>query len=174
MSSPATTSVQEPTRRTAVLFVCLGNICRSPLAEGLFLHLAGARGLATRFEVESCGLGAWHAGERADPRSCAVAQRYGISLAGRARVIDPASDFRRFGLIVPMDRSNRRGLLDLGAPQERVRLMRSFDPALAGAPDDHLDVPDPYTGDERGFDEVFSMLRAACEGMLDELARQRR
>lgn len=161
--------MSEPRAQAGVLFVCLGNICRSPLAEGIFLHLASRRGVAERFAAASCGLGGWHAGECADPRSLAVARRYGIELTGRARLIEPERDFARFGLIVPMDRANRRALLGLGAPPERLRLARSFDPALRGAPEDRLDVPDPYTGDDRGFEEVFLMLQSACSGLLDEL-----
>jgi protein-tyrosine phosphatase len=158
--------------RTGILFVCLGNICRSPLAEGIFLHLAKARGAAERFDVESCGLGSWHCGEPADHRSIAVARKHGVTLSGRARLVEPRRDFARFDLIVPMDRANRRGLLELGAPAERVRLVRSFDPALAGAPEERLDVPDPYTGGEDHFEEVFVMLRGACEGLLEEMLRR--
>lgn len=153
--------------------MCLGNICRSPLAEGIFLHLAGARGLAARFDVESCGLGGWHCGERADHRSIAVARKNGIALTGRARLIAPERDFTRFGLIVPMDRANRRGLLGLGAPAERVRLMRSFDPGLAGAAEHLLDVPDPYSDGAEAFEKVFGMLRGACEGLLEAMSRER-
>ncbi len=160
--------------KTGVLFVCLGNICRSPLAEGIFLHLAAQHGAARRFDAESCGLGHWHQGERADSRSIAVARRNGIELNGRARLVSPERDFTRFGLIVPMDRANRRGLLELGAPAERVRLMMSFDPALAGAGEDRLDVPDPYSGGEHHFEEVFAMLRAACDGLLTQLLRDKR
>lgn len=173
MSHPTSPRDADRANRNAILFVCLGNICRSPLAEGIFLHLAGQRGLRGWFDVESCGLGDWHAGERADLRSVAVARRNGIELTGRARLIVPERDFARFGLIVPMDRANRRGLIGLGAPEERVRMMRSFDPALRGSADHALDVPDPYSGGDREFAEVFGMLRAACEGLLEELVRER-
>jgi len=167
MTSPADQSPTGDT--TGVLFVCLGNICRSPLAEGVFLHLARERGLHERFRVDSCGTGGWHVGERADKRAQAVAHRNGVALVSRARRLDAPRDFRRFDLLVPMDRANLRDLLDEGAPAERTRLLRSWDPDLAGAAERDLDVPDPYYGEAGGFDEVFRMVRAACAGMLDDL-----
>ncbi len=158
----------------SLLFVCLGNICRSPLAEGIFLHLADARGLRERFEVDSCGTGAWHVGERPDPRAADVAQANGLRLVSIARQIDPRRDFDRFELILPMDRSNRDDLLDAGAPENRVRLVRAFDPSLQGATERELDVPDPYYGGPDGFQHVFDMLVRACEGLLDRIAPDRR
>lgn len=156
--------------RTGVLFVCLGNICRSPLAEGIFLHLARARGLAERFDVDSCGTGAWHVGERADQRSIAVARRHGVELPSIARQLDPASDFDRFHWFIAMDRANVRSILTAGGPRERVRLMRSFDPSLAGREMADLDVPDPYDWHGDGFEDVYQMLLSACRGLLDVLA----
>lgn len=153
---------------TSVLFVCLGNICRSPLAEGVFLHLAEERGTAGRFEVDSCGTGGWHAGARPDARSVAVADRHGVRLPGHARKLDPRRDFG-FDHIIPMDLANRADLLELGAPADRVRLLRSFDPALAGRCEGDLEVPDPYYGGASGFDEVFAMVRRACAGLHEAL-----
>ncbi len=152
-----------------LLFVCLGNICRSPLAEGIFLHLAAERGVRERFEVESCGIGNWHAGEQPDRRALGVAEKHGVVLPSLARQVRPAADFERFDLLLAMDGSNRHALLRLGAPEGRVRLMRSFDPTLAGAAGEELDVPDPYYGGPEGFDRVFEMLERACGGLLDEL-----
>lgn len=154
--------------RTGVLFVCLGNICRSPLAWGLFRHLAAERGVLDRFDVESCGTGGWHAGNAADPRSIAVSLRHGVPLDHIARQLDPARDFERFTWLIPMDRANRTDLLKLGAQPDRVRLMRSFDPLVAQA-GDGPDVPDPYYGGEDGFQKVYEMLDRACRGLLDEL-----
>lgn len=156
--------------RVGVLFVCLGNICRSPLAEGIFLERARARGLADRFEVDSCGTGAWHVGERADRRSIAVAKRHGIELPSIARQLDPARDFDRFHWLIAMDRANVRSLLAAGAPPGRVRLVRTFDPDTAGRPGDDLDVPDPYDWPGEGFEDVYQMLDRACRGLLDFLA----
>lgn len=162
-----------PGERTGVLFVCLGNICRSPLAEGIFLHQAAARGVKGLFEVDSCGTGAWHVGEEADPRSIAVAKRYGVELPSIARQLNARSDFTRFHLLVPMDGQNEEHLLRAGAARERVRLMRSFDPRFAKAAR-APDVPDPYSGGPEGFERVYEMLWAACEGMLEELVSRRR
>lgn len=162
----------------ALLFVCLGNICRSPMAEGVFLHRAAARGVHDRFVVDSCGMGGWHVGNRPDPRAEATAAMHGVTLPSCARQFDPASDPMRFTLMLAMDASNARALIERGAPANAVRLMRSFDPGLAHLIDAHgspragenLDVPDPYYGGDRGFHEVYDMLVRACDGLLDELA----
>ena len=150
----------------ALCFVCLGNICRSPLAEGVFLHLARERGVADRFAVDSSGTGGWHVGNAPDPRSVAVAAQHGVRLPSRARQFH-ADDIERFDLFLAMDVSNRDTLIDRGVPADRVRLMRSFDPACAG--NREPEVPDPYYGGEAGFEDVYTMLEAACNGLLDEL-----
>jgi protein-tyrosine phosphatase len=154
---------------TGVLFVCLGNICRSPIAEGIFIHLARERNASHLFRVESAGTGGWHVGELPDRRAIAVAAKHGLRLTSRAQQVDPAAHFKAFDWLIPMDRANRDDLFQLGAPPERVRLLRSFDPALAAAAEHHLDVPDPYYGGDSGFDEVYAMSRAACGGLLDFL-----
>jgi protein-tyrosine phosphatase len=146
--------------------VCLGNICRSPLARAVFADAAARRGVGHRFEVDSCGTGGWHAGESADPRAIAVARRNGLVLAHTARQLSPADDFVRFDLLVAMDRSNRDELIRLGARPPQVRLLRSFDPAARGH---DADIPDPYYGSESGFDLVYRLLVAASEGLLDTL-----
>lgn len=155
---------------TGVLFVCLGNICRSPLAEGVFIHLARERGVLDLFEVDSCGTGRWHVGKRADPRSLEVAERNGVHLPSIARQVEPRRDFERFEWLIAMDRSNRNHLLDAGAPEGRVHLLRAFDPELRGASEGELDVPDPYWDDD-GFERVFEMVRAGCGGLLERLTR---
>jgi protein-tyrosine phosphatase len=150
-----------------ILFVCMGNICRSPTAEGVMrrmLRVAGLEGV----EVESAGTGGWHAGEPPDERATAAAARRGVTLEGAARQIGPA-DFRRFDLLVAMDRANLRELLALAPDEEaaeKVRLLREFDPASAGG---DLDVPDPYYGGDRGFEDVLDMVEAACRGLIDDL-----
>lgn len=155
-----------------VLFVCLGNICRSPLAGGVFIHLARERGVLDRFDVDSCGTGAWHVGHNADPRSIQVAARHGITLRHEARQFDPSVDFLRYHLVVPMDRANERGILAAASRYSinpaRVRLMRAFDPGR-GTTTDSLEVPDPYYGGDDGFERVFEMLHRACGGLLDQL-----
>ncbi|MDX2116125.1 MAG: low molecular weight protein-tyrosine-phosphatase [Planctomycetota bacterium] len=162
----------------SVLFVCLGNICRSPLAQGVFEHLVRERGLEPRFRIASAGTGHWHIGRPPDPRSCAVATRHGITLRSRAQQIDPATHFDDhsggFHWLIAMDRANRDDMLSVGAPAPRVRLFRSFDPDLAGRPDAELDVPDPYYGGPEGFDHVFAMVRSASAGLLDHLLKNPR
>ncbi|MBL8763975.1 MAG: low molecular weight phosphotyrosine protein phosphatase [Phycisphaerae bacterium] len=157
--------------QVGVLFVCLGNICRSPLAEGIFLDAARKRQVAGRFRVDSCGLGAWHAGELPDERARLEASRHGLTLTHRARQVRAPHDFLEFRWILAMDRSNAARLTNLGAPASRLRLMRSFDPTLPVSERFDAEVPDPYTGGERDFQEVFGLLRSACEGLLDHLIR---
>lgn len=156
--------------KPAVLFVCLGNICRSPLAEGIFLHLARERGL-NQLTVDSAGTGGWHAGEGPDKRAMAVATQRGVHLPSIARQVQ-RQDFTAFTHIVPMDASNLENLRAMGSPKDRTRLMRSYDPAHNGGP--IPDVPDPYYGGPEGFDQVFDMLMAACQGLLDEIAQHQR
>ncbi|HVZ94793.1 MAG TPA: low molecular weight protein-tyrosine-phosphatase [Phycisphaerales bacterium] len=159
---------------TPILFVCLGNICRSPLAEGIFKHLAAQRTLAESFLVESAGTGDWHVGSLPDPRARETALRRGLTLTSRAQLVHPARHFSRGGLILAMDRSNLSRLATLGAPSDRLHLLRSFDPALANAAPHELEVPDPYFGPAEGFDTVFDMIHAACEGLLDHLLKEPR
>lgn len=155
------------THTISVLFVCLGNICRSPLAEGVFLHLAKAAGQAERFRVDSAGTGAWHVGERPDQRSVEVASRHGVTLPGRARQVT-GDDLRRFDVVVAMDRENLAALERMSAASAgtaRLHLLRDFDPEADGD-----DVPDPYYGGPGGFDEVYAMVHEACAGLLHFLA----
>jgi protein-tyrosine phosphatase len=152
-----------------ILFVCAGNICRSPTAEGVMRRLVADAGLDGAVELESAGTGGWHAGEPPDARATAAAARRGIALAGAARRVTE-EDFERFDLILAMDRENL-GELRAVAPGARarakVRLLREFDPASAGGED--LDVPDPYYGGARGFETVLDLVAAACGGLLDDL-----
>jgi len=152
-----------------VLFVCLGNICRSPLAKVILTEQARARGVLDRFVIDSCGTGPWHVGKGADGRSVEVARRHGLNLVHKARQLDPTSDFLKFEWLIAMDRQNREDLIAEGAPRERVHLMRAFDPALAGMPENRLDVPDPYYGEGDGFERVYEMLTTASAGLLDRL-----
>jgi protein-tyrosine phosphatase len=150
-----------------VLFVCMGNICRSPTAEGVMRALVEEAGLDGRIEVESAGTGGWHAGEPPDARATEAARRRGVTLAGAARQVR-REDFETFDLLVAMDRENLQDLLAVAPDEdaaEKVRLLREFDPASAG----DLDVPDPYYGGERGFEIVLDHVQAACRGLLAEL-----
>ena len=148
-----------------ILFVCMGNICRSPTAEGVMRRLVEEQGLDV--EIDSAGTGAWHAGEPPDERATLAARRRGVTLEGAARQVR-ADDFERFDLLIALDRANLRELLAIAPDEEaaeKVRLLREFDPAANG----DLDVPDPYYGGDRGFETVLDMVEAACRGLIDEL-----
>jgi len=157
---------------TGVLFVCMGNICRSPLAEGIFIHLARERSILDSFDIDSAGTGHWHAGGGADARSIEVGARHGIAVPSIARQVEPATDFDRFEYLIAMDRDNKDNLLFNGAPEDRVHLYRSFDPTLAGEPEHRLEVPDPYYGEGDGFQRIYDMLMSATKGFLEHLAKR--
>jgi low molecular weight protein-tyrosine phosphatase len=152
-----------------ILFVCMGNICRSPTAEAVMRGLLGAEGLEQAVAIDSAGTGGWHAGDPPDARATAAARNRGIVLEGAARAVT-AEDFERFDLLLAMDRENERDLLARAPDDEaraKVRLLREFDPEAAAAGD--LDVPDPYYGGPDGFDDVLDLVEAACRGLLDEV-----
>lgn len=154
--------------QTRLLFVCLGNICRSPTGEGVMRYIVAAEGVASRFTIDSAGTGGWHAGEPPDPRSVAAAKARGIEIGGRARQVT-GEDFDRFDLLLAADRHNYRDLVEIAPSDEleqKVHMLRAFDP-LADAYD--LDVPDPYYGGPRGFDEVIDLVEAACRGLLEDV-----
>ena len=151
----------------SVLFVCLGNICRSPLGEGVLAHRLEEEDLSDRVRVDSAGTGAWHEGEPPDSRSTDVARRHGIDLGGRARRVR-VEDFHEFDYIFAMDRSNLRDLRHL--EQEAgggavLALFRDFDPSA----DEDLDVPDPYYGGPDGFDLMFEMIDRSCAAFVEHL-----
>ena len=152
-----------------ILFVCLGNICRSPTAEGVMRHVLREEGLEDSIEVDSAGTGGWHVGAPPDERATEAAGRRSIELSGAARKFGP-DDFDQFDLILAMDEENRRDLLDLAPDDEaraKVRMLREFDPASEGDAD--LDVPDPYYGGDEGFDHVLDLVEAATRGLVEEL-----
>jgi protein-tyrosine phosphatase len=155
MSSPA---------QVSVCFVCLGNICRSPTAEGIFRKLAREAGLDDRIAVESRGTGDWHTGEPADARARAAASRRGVVLDGVACRFE-RDDFARFDYILSMDARVLDALRRMARTDDergRVRNFRSFD---ADSPPD-APVPDPYYGGADGFDAVFDICEAGCRGLL--------
>jgi protein-tyrosine phosphatase len=156
--------------RTRILFVCLGNICRSPLAESVFRHLVRARGVEDRFEIDSAGTSGYHAGDPPDARSVATARLRGVEVAGRSRQM-LAADLERFDYVVAMDRENLRAVQRLargGAGAARVHLLREWDPESGSA-----DVPDPYYGGARGFEEVHDIVERSCAALLDEILSAR-
>jgi protein-tyrosine phosphatase len=144
----------------------MGNICRSPTAEGVFRKLVQERAPHLQVEIDSAGTHAYHVGEPPDRRAIAAAARRGIDLSGlRARMVDEA-DFEGFDLLVAMDQLNREVLLDRSPDEyrERVRLMLEFAPSV-----DVEDVPDPYYGGPVGFEHVLDLVEEASKGLLDEL-----
>ena len=153
--------------RTAILFVCLGNICRSPLAEGIFRQAVVEAGAAERFKIDSAGTGAWHVGSPPDPRSIEVAARHGIDLTGqRARQL-AADDFARFDLLLGMDRSNVE-TMKAAAPAAFAKGIHLFGTYATGRP---FEVPDPYYDRGDGFERVYRMLREASDRLVDRLVR---
>ena len=148
----------------AILFVCLGNICRSPLAEGVFQYLIEQCGLRDRYRVSSAGTSNWNVGNPPDHRMVATARRHGIKLMGRAQQIR-MQDFDRFHLLLAMDRANREDLHSMTQNESRlgrIQLLRDFDPW----PGSSADIPDPYFGDVAGFETVYQIVERACIGLL--------
>jgi protein-tyrosine phosphatase len=151
---------------TRVLFVCLGNICRSPLAEGVFRHLVEDAGLATQFEIDSAGTGSWHVGERPDARASMVAREHDVELDSRARQVTE-QDLRDFDYVIAMDRENLRSLermADAASGGAEISLLRTYDPEPDGD-----EVPDPYYGGVSGFENVYDIVSRSCEGLLARL-----
>ncbi len=149
---------------TALAFVCLGNICRSPTAAAVMQQLVEEAGLENRISVESAGTAAWHIGEGPDPRTAAAAAQRGIPMRHVAQQFT-SPDFERFDLVLAMDHDNVEVLQRI-APDDRalakIHLLRDFDPeSPAGAI-----VPDPYYGGPAGFEEVIDLTRAACQALL--------
>ncbi len=152
-----------------IVFVCLGNICRSPTAEGVLQHLVNERGLQSYFEIDSAGTSAYHVGETANSNSQQVARKHGVELHSRSRKFE-YSDLEYYDLILTMDHDNLNNVKSLDRKnrfEQKVALMRSFDPQ----PDDGA-VPDPYYGGMQGFENVFQVVKRSCESLLDELEQQ--
>ncbi len=152
--------------KVKLLFVCMGNICRSPLAEGVFRSSAEQAGVLDQIIVDSAGTHAYHVGELPDPRSMSIATAYNIDLSKQRarRVAD--SDFEEFDYILAMDQDNYNNLLH-DCPeqfQDRIHLFLNFAPHL-----NQLDVPDPYYGGSFGFERVFDLVTDASSGLLDTL-----
>lgn len=148
----------------SVLFVCSGNICRSPAAENVFRTHAGRAGIISRVKIDSAGTHGYHEGEPPDSRSVAVLKAAGYPADGRARELrseDFAGASVSHSLFVCMDRTHERHVLAAGAPRERVVLLRSFDPAST-----HPDLPDPYYGGPEGFEDMLSMIERAMAGLV--------
>ncbi|MBR7958930.1 low molecular weight phosphotyrosine protein phosphatase [Burkholderia vietnamiensis] len=152
--------------RVAICFVCLGNICRSPTAEGVMRHQVDAAGLADRIAIDSAGTGDWHVGEPPDTRAQAAARTRGYDLSAlRARQVS-AADFERFDLLLAMDEANLAELRRRCPAEHRdkLRLLMEFAPGSA-----ETEVADPYFGGAQGFEQVLDQVERACAGLLDTL-----
>ena len=154
-----------------ILFVCMGNICRSPTAEGVFKHLVHEHGLDDVITVDSAGTHAYHEGEPPDPRSCAAAMEkgYDISFARARKVTD--QDFDKFTHIIPMDNANM-SFLQVKSPlmhREKIELLLSYHPTKTGE-----EVPDPYYRDSDLFDGVFTLIEEACWSLLKAMRKRHR
>jgi len=151
-----------------IVFVCLGNICRSPTAEGIMRKLLADEGLDGVVEIDSAGTGSWHVGEPPDARAAEEARARGFRLGGAARQVQ-RDDFARFDYLVAMDGSNRNNLErlapDAGA-EAKIRMLRDFEPGGGG------DVPDPYYGGAEGFQKVFDICERSCRGLIEHLRRE--
>jgi len=150
-----------------ILFVCLGNICRSPSAEGVMKAILKREGLETTYFVDSAGTGGWHVGERADRRMRKTAAERGYDLTSLARQFDPREDFEKFDVIVGMDDENIHDLRAMdreGRYDHKIFKMTDFCQKCA-----ETSVPDPYYGGLHGFEHVLNILEDACEGLLNWL-----
>lgn len=149
-----------------VLFVCLGNICRSPMAEAIFRYKINSLGLKDQFKIESCGTSNYHIGDNADPRTIAVARLHGLAIDHCVRQFTER-DFDDFDFIFGMDRSNVQNMLRLATTQDqkkKVLLMRDYDNLAKGG-----EVPDPYYGNEKSFQEVFDILDRCADSFINHL-----
>ena len=158
-----------PDPKVKILFVCMGNICRSPTAHGVFRQLVRDAGLEPVIEIDSAGTHAYHVGEPPDERARRTAQARGVDIADlRARRAE-ADDFHYYDLILAMDQDNYHSLARIcpRGMERKLALLMDFAPALR-----RREVPDPYYGGAQGFDQVFDMVEAAARGLLDDIAKR--
>ena len=155
-------------KKQSVLFVCLGNICRSPAAESIFIDLIHKKGINDNFFVDSAGTGSWHIGKKADTRMRIAAKKRGVEITSRARQIN-SQDFERFNYIIAMDDSNFQNISDLKSQKSlsdfsSIKKIQSFRTIF-----EETEVPDPYFGGEEGFDHVLDILEDSVSGFLDSI-----
>lgn len=170
LAQPASGVIARGDAEYSVLFVCMGNICRSPTAEGVFRRALNEHAPELKIYVDSAGTHAYHIGHEPDPRAQRAAERRGVDLsAQRARRVTP-EDFEQFDLIVAMDRLNRVTLEEIGAAEhhDRIRLFLEFAPELG-----QIDVPDPYYGGSTGFEYVLDLAESASMGLIEHIRAER-
>lgn len=153
-------------RMTKILFVCLGNICRSPTAHGIFQKMIDEAGLQEKFQVDSCGTGSWHIGHHPDERMQKAALKKGYDLSTLTARKLALKDFKQFDYILAMDTRNLADIIKLAPDQYKGRIQLFLDYA-----DDKnlLEVPDPYYGGEQGFEHVVNLIESGCEGLFDKV-----
>ncbi len=156
--------------KTKVLFVCLGNICRSPMAEGTFRNAVEKAGLSDQFEIDSAGTSGWHIGEPPDGRTTQTAITRGIDLSAQRSRKVRQSDFEDYDYIIAMDRDNFGSLMGTSSKgsQDRIRMFLEFAPKLS-----ETEVPDPYFGGQHGFDHVLDLVEEASDGLLAHIMQDR-
>ncbi len=152
-----------------ILFVCLGNICRSPMAEGVFRRVAEDAGKLHLFEIDSAGMGDWHKGEAPDHRAQKAALGRGVDISGQAARKVELEDFEDFDLVLAMDGSNIEDLHDIAPHAARPKIRRFLDYAPQVGTQD---VPDPYYGGTEGFNHALDLIEAAAQGLLAELTEE--
>ena len=153
--------------KTKILFVCLGNICRSPSGEAVMKGVVENEGLSNRFEIDSAGTAAWHSGEPADPRMQVHANKRGYTLTSISRPVEPDVDFDKFDYIIAMDEQNMRDLQRMAKTEKhhkKLHMMTDFSKEF-----DYRSVPDPYYGGDKGFELVLDLLEDACGGLLEKI-----
>ena len=156
-------------KKISVLFVCLGNICRSPAAEAIFIDLIKKKGLTDHFIVDSAGTGSWHIGKKADARMRIAAEKRGLNILSTARQIN-TKDFDKFQYILAMDNSNFRDIIDLknrnySSDFASIKKIQDFRSVFKD-----LEVPDPYYGGDKGFDHVLDILEDSVSGFLESIS----
>ena len=151
-----------------VLFVCTGNICRSPTAEGVFKALIKSYRLSDQLETDSAGIGSWHEGSSPDPRSVATAKARGVDISKQKARTFKKQDFKEFDLVLCMDSSHEKHLLNLCPAnlRYRIRLFLDYAPEIETS-----DIPDPYFDGNEGFEKVYDMIKIAAIGLIEEIKK---